>query len=177
MDSAADIIAIGTPPKVIAFDVFGTVFDLAGISRDEIRAYVRHIRQTTWMPLQLPPHWETLPAHPDAREGIERLRKKFIVVTCSNGPLGLLAKLSKHNGISWDAIIPLELNRVYKTNPKAYLTVCEVLGCNPADVMMVTANKTFGDLEAAEALGMTPMLIRDGDGPKTIIELADMLKA
>jgi hypothetical protein len=41
--------------------------------------------------------------------------------------------------------------------------------------MMVTANKDFGDLEASAALGMTPMLIRSGDGPKTIIELAEQL--
>jgi 2-haloalkanoic acid dehalogenase type II len=163
---------------VIAFDVFGTVFDLSSIDRQEVRDYARHIRQTEWQPLKLPAHWERLPAHPDSREGIERLRQNHIVVTCSNGPLGLLAKLSKHNGISWDAIIPLELNRVYKPNQRAYMTVCQVLNVQPTDVMMVTANKDFGDLEASAKLGMKPMLIRDGDGdgPKTIIELAESLK-
>lgn len=159
-------------PKVIAFDVFGTVFDLSSVSRDEVRDYVKQLRQEPWAPLNLPEHWTRLPAHPDSREGIERLRKNFMVVTCSNGPLGLLAKLSKHNGINWDAIIPLELNRVYKTDPKAYMTVCEVLDVQPADVLMVTANRTFGDLEAATALGMSAQLIREEGCPQTIIELA-----
>lgn len=161
--------------KVIAFDVFGTVFDLSSVSREEVRAYVNHIKQPEWQPLRLPQSWETLPAHSDAREGIDRLRKQFFVVTCSNGPLGLLAKLSKHNGITWDAIIPLELNKVYKTNPKAYLTVCEVLIVEPKDVIMVTANEKFGDLEAATALGMQAILIRGQAGPKDIIELAEYL--
>jgi 2-haloacid dehalogenase len=164
-------------PRVVAFDVFGTVFDLSSIDRQEVRDYVQHIRQEPWRPLQLPAHWERLPAYPDAAEGIERLRKNFVVVTCSNGPLGLLAKLSKHNGILWDAIIPLELNRVYKPKPRAYLTVCEVLNVQPADVLMVTANRTFGDLEASRGLGMAAQLIRDGDGPKTIIALAESLEA
>lgn len=161
--------------KVIAFDLFGTVFDLSSVDRQEIRDYASQLRRDEWQPLKLPKSWETLPAHADSAEGIERLRKRFIVVTCSNGPLGLTAKLSKNNGISWDAIIPLELNRVYKTDPLAYLTVCEVLAVRAEDVMMVTANKDFGDLEASAALGMTPQLIRDPDCPATIIELAERL--
>lgn len=160
--------------KVIAFDVFGTVFDLSGVPKEEIRAYAHHIRQDTWSPLFLPESWAKLPAHPDAAEGIERLRRDFTVVTCSNGPLGLLAKLSKHNGISWDAIIPLELNRVFKPDPFAYLTVCQVLEVKPKDVMMVTANEKFGDLEASKSLGMFPQLIRSGN-TETIIELAIQL--
>ncbi len=163
-------------PKVIAFDTFGTVFDLSTVPHQEIKNYADHIHQSEWTPLRLPDSWEHLKAHPDAAEGIARLREKFIVVTCSNGPLGLLAKLSKNNGISWDAIVPLELNKVFKTNPKAYMTVCEVLNVEPKDVLMVTANETFGDLEASRALGMEAILIRGKEGPKTIIELADLLK-
>ena len=161
--------------KVIAFDVFGTVVDLSEAPREEVRAYARHIHQPQWQPLVLPESWARFSAHPDAALGIARLRQDYLVVTCSNGPLGLLAKLSKHNGISWDAIIPLELNRVYKPSPRAYLTVCEVLGVLPQEVMMVTANKDFGDLEASAALGMTPMLIR-GETQKTILDLAWLLE-
>lgn len=157
--------------KVIAFDVFGTVFDLSGVPRQEIKDYAHHIHQPEWKPLHLPKSWETLPVHPDSVEGIKQLQERFFVVTCSNGPLGLLAKLSKHNGIHWDAIIPLELNKVFKTNPKAYMTVCEVLDVDPSDVIMVTANEKFGDLEAARGLGMQAILIRDEKIP-TIIDLA-----
>ena len=151
--------------KVLAFDCFGTVFDLSGVAHEEVRAYAKHIHQPEWSPLKLPQAWESLPAHPDALEALERLREQYMVVTCSNGPLGLLAKLSKANGISWDAIIPLELNKVFKPNPKAYLTVCEVLGVEPSQVTMVTANRTFGDLEAARALGMQAFLINRAREP------------
>lgn len=161
--------------KVIAFDVFGTVFDLSGIPKQEIKDYINHIRKPVWEPLKLPEHWARQPAHTDASFGIGWLRSKYMVVTCSNGPLGLLTKLSKFNGVTWDAIIPLELNRVYKPNPKAYLTVCEVLDVLPEEVLMVTANKTFGDLEASVSVGMKSILIRGDDGPKTIIELAEQL--
>lgn len=163
-------------PSLIAFDVFGTVFDLSGVDRAEIAGYIRHIREPHWMPLELPKHWERLPAHPDAAEGIERLRSRYMVVTCSNGPLGLLAKLSKHNRISWDAIIPLELGQVFKPNPAAYLVMCNALDLPPSEVVMVTANRTFGDLEAASALGMQTRLIRDPSSElSTIHELADQL--
>lgn len=163
--------------QVIAFDVFGTVFDLRQAERDDVRDYAQHIRQPVWRPLHLPTSWERLPAHPDSAAGIARLRTKFFVVTCSNGPLGLLAKMSKNAGIQWDAIIPLELSRAYKPEPAAYLTVCNVLAVAPAQVMLVTANKTFGDLEGSAALGMTPVLIRDTSlgGPATIPELASQL--
>lgn len=162
--------------KVIAFDVFGTVFDLSVAPHQEIKDYAKHIRQPEWAPLHLPKSWETLPAHKDSAKGIAMLREQFIVVTCSNGPLGLLTKLSKYNNVSWDAIIPLELNKVFKPNPKAYLTVCEVLDILPSEMMMVTANKDFGDLEAASKLGMQAQLIRGSSEVKDIIELANLLK-
>lgn len=161
--------------KVIAFDVFGTVFDIQNnVPRSEIADYVKHVHDTQWRPLEFPEHWKTIPAHLDAAKGIYELRKSHLVVTCSNGPMALLAPLSKHNNISWDAIIPLETARVYKPNPGAYLHVCALLGVEPEEVMMVTANRTFGDLEASAALGMTPQLIRDDKCP-TIIDLADHL--
>lgn len=164
-----------TTIKVIAFDVFGTVFDFTGVDRQEIRDYLAAITAPEWRPLKLPESWEHLKPHGDSEAGISYLRDRFMVVTCSNGPLGLLAKLSKNADIQWDAIVPLELNRVYKPHPKAYMTVCEVLDVAPENVLMVTANESFGDLEASRALGMQAQLIRGGDGPKTIIGLATML--
>lgn len=160
--------------KVIAFDVFGTVFDFADVPREEIRDYARQLRQVPWQPLSLPKSWETMPAHPDSIEGIAALREQFTVVTCSNGPLGLLAKMSKNAGIWWDAIIPLEMNQVYKPDHRAYMTVCEVLDVEPSDILMVTANKDFGDLEASQACGMKSILIRDENCP-TIPDLALLL--
>ncbi len=160
---------------VIAFDLFGTVFDLAGVPHQELKDYAAHIKQPEWSPLHLPASWEFLPAHPDSAEGIARLRRKFAVVSCSNAPLGLQAKMMKRADIRFDCLIPLELNKVFKTNPKAYMTVCEVMGEEPKDVLMVTANEKFGDLEASRALGMDAILIRGAVGVPDIIELARRL--
>lgn len=159
--------------RVIAFDVFGTIFDLSNVDKQEIRDYIAHIKQPEWTPLHLPDSWARLPTHDDAYHGLQKLRGSFSVVTCSNGPVPLLVKLSKNNGIEWDAVIPIHMNRVYKPNPKAYLTVCEVMWVQPSEVLMVTANEKFGDIEAAEALGMRAALIeRPG---RTIIDLANEL--
>lgn len=160
--------------KVIAFDVFGTVFDLSWIDREEVKAYGDHIRSVPWRPLTLPAHWNVIPAHADAFSAIRMLREKYTVVTLSNGPMRLLTELSKHNGISWDAIVPIEMAQVYKPNPVAYTVVTDLFRCMPSEVLMVTANKTFGDLEAATLLGMPSYWI-DRKGGKTIYDLVSHL--
>jgi HAD superfamily hydrolase (TIGR01493 family) len=159
--------------KVFAFDVFNTIFSLDDVPRQEIKDYARHIKLPEWQPLILPKSWETLPARPDCKEGLDLLRGKFVVVTCSNGPVEMLRKLSQHNNIEWDGYIPIEANKVFKPNPKAYMTICEYCNVQPHEVAMVTANETFGDLEASAALGMTPILIRGGSQYKDVIDLAD----
>jgi 2-haloacid dehalogenase len=167
--------------KVIAFDCFGTVFDLTGVPRGEVKAYIDHIEKPEWSPLELPQHWQDLPAHADAREGVERLRSRFRVVTCSNGPLAMLSAMSWRAGIRWDAIVPLEANRVFKPDPLAYRTVSQVCCVERSDVLVVTANtrlgrRDFGDVEAARWAGMKSVLIR-GDSPiPDIIALAERLE-
>jgi len=148
-------------PRLIMFDIFGTVFSLAGVPREEIRAYGEHIRKPEWSPLTLSESWKSLPAHEGAKEGIDELRKHAMVVTCSNGPLATQAFLAMHNDIHWDAIMPLELWQAYKPELRAYQSVVNCLGFKPDEVLMVTANETFGDLEAAKALGIQPCLICD----------------
>ena len=161
--------------KIVAFDVFGTVFNLSSVPRQEIKDYAHHLHRPEWSPLTLPESWKTLPAHPDSAEGIRLLRSKYMVVTCSNGPVPLLAALSKHNGISWDMVIPIEVNKVFKPKPESYMTICQLMRVEPNEVMMVTANETFGDLEASKALGMIPKWIRGESGVNTIIDLAKEL--
>lgn len=163
--------------RVIAFDVFNTVVDLSAVPRQEVIEYAHHIRKPEWSPLTLPRSWEDLPAFPDSVEGLRILSRKFEIVTCSNGPAPMLYRLSRRNGISWSAIVPLELRQVYKPNPAAYLSVCDFCGVAPEEMAMVTANKDFGDIEAATALGMQSFLIRNPGCPQTIIELAELLEA
>lgn len=163
--------------KVIAFDVFGTVFDLTAADREDVKAYVDHVHADTWAPLTLPPSWYDLLAHEDARTGLQWLRDDgYQVVTCSNGPIELLTKLSKKNGLSWDMMIPLEMAKVYKPKLEAYQLICSLMGFKPHEVAMVTANKTFGDLEAATHLGMLPILIRDKSAERFIPNIRALVK-
>lgn len=167
--------------RVVAFDLFGTVFDMAGVPREEVRAYIDHIEKEVWSPLVLPESWERLTPYPDAAEGLARLCQGAAVVTCSNAPLAFTSRLLKNAGnLPFDAIIPLQANQVFKPDPLAYLTVCQVLGCEPGEVLMVTANPTlgrydYGDVEAARKVGMQSVLIRHEGGPRDIIELAEQL--
>lgn len=158
--------------KAFAFDVFGTVFDLQNVDRAEIAAYVNHVRRDAWEPLQLPDSWKNIPAHFEAELSLERLRSHFTVVTCSNGPISLLIELSKRAGITWDAMIPLEVAQVYKPHLPAYELIRQVLKVDYHEIAMVTANRTFGDLKAAAALGMRPVLIRDPEHA----EFADIMQ-
>jgi 2-haloalkanoic acid dehalogenase type II len=168
-----------TDLKVIAFDLFGTVFDMSNVPREEIRAYLDCCTAPKW-PLALPEAWKHLPTHDDAVEGIALLRTKYTVVALSNGPLNTTVPLSKNVGITWDALIPLEAYHVYKPQSEAYLTIVGLLGVAPSDVLMVTANPTFahfpyGDIEGARGVGMQAQLIRRPGCPQTIIELAEQL--
>lgn len=170
--------------KVVAFDLFNTVFDMSKIDKEEIRKYVSQVKTDDeadlfieWKPLQLPSHWKDIPAFPDSRAGIEKLKTKFTVVTMSNAPLGLQGLMSRSNNISWHMTIPLELKRTYKPKPEAYKMIIDLLDAKPEQVLMVTANETFGDLEAARALGMKAVLIRSDTGPKDILDLYDYLEA
>jgi 2-haloalkanoic acid dehalogenase type II len=161
--------------KCIAFDCFGTVFDMSGVSRDEIREYVEHVRKEDFTPFRFPDSWWQLKAHPDAAEGIKRLQAIGILcVTLSNGSWELLHVNSGRNGISWDMIIDLAEHRVYKPHIDAYRTVEKQTLFSPSECLMVTANPLFGDLEGAMAIGMQAQVIRHGY-PNTILELAEML--
>jgi hypothetical protein len=166
--------------KVIALDLFGTVFDLSGVDRREIVAYIDHISKPEWSLLELPKSWETLPAFPDACEGLFRLRKNFTVVTCSNAPLGFTTRLLKNAGLHFDAILPLEMFEVYKPQPGAYLAVSVTQGVLPSEILMVTGNERLGrnphgDREYAAEYGLMSQLIRNPGCPQTLIELAEQL--
>ena len=166
--------------KVIAFDLFGTVFDLSGVDRREIAAYINHISKPEWSPLELPQSWEDLPPFWDARGGIERLRKKFVVVTCSNAPLGFTTRLLKNADIHFDAITPLEMVKAFKPDARCYLLPGHSQGVYWGDCHMVTGNARLGrnpkgDHQYAAEQGITGHLIRNPGCPQTIIDLAEQL--
>ena len=163
--------------KVIAFDCFGTVFDMSGVSRDQIRDYVRHVKKEDFTPYPFPAEWYNLKAHADSAEGIKRLQRMgMICATLSNGSADLLMHISKSNGIDWYLIIDLEKHRAYKPNNlDAYRAVEKETLFPPEETLLVTANPTFGDIESSAKIGMPSQVIRNPGTPQTIIELADQL--
>lgn len=164
--------------ECVVFDCFGTVFDMVGVSREEIRAYVDHVRGENFTPFAFPSSWWDLRAHADAAAGIRLLQGDgLFCVALSNGDVGLVSQVSERNGFHFDWVIDLAgKHRVYKPHVDAYRTVEKELGYKPADCLMVTANPTFGDIEGAAAIGMPSQVIRHGY-PDTIIELAEKLRS
>ncbi|MEE9561062.1 MAG: HAD family hydrolase, partial [Acidiferrobacterales bacterium] len=49
--------------------------------------------------------WHRLDAWPDTVEGLNRLRRKYILATLSNGNVALLVNMAKRAGLPWDAIL------------------------------------------------------------------------
>ena len=159
--------------KVIAFDVFGTLVRLKDeVPHEEIKAYADHIRKPEWSPLVLPDSWKNLKAFDDSAIVLKMLRRHFMVVTLSNGPLGLQAALLKNNDVDVDAIVPLEIAQVFKPNPRAYWAASEILDITPENWLMVTANEKFGDLEASKSVGMQSQLIRGDE----VVDLYDLIR-
>ena len=96
--------------------------------------------------------WHRLAPWPDAIAGLNRLRKQYVVATLSNGNVSLLVEMAKNAGLTWDAILSAELFHHYKPDREVYLGAADLLGCQPAQVMMVAAHP--GDLKAAAGCGL-----------------------
>jgi 2-haloalkanoic acid dehalogenase type II len=162
--------------KCIAFDCFGTVFDMSGVPAVEIRTYVRHVKAEDFSPFTFPQTWYDLKPHPDAAQGIRKLQSLgYQCVPLSNGDANLISDISEAGGIWWDYIIDLVYHGVYKPKIAAYQTIEKDLGFKPKNTLMVTANPTFGDIEGAAAIGMQSQVIRQPGKIRDIIELAELL--
>jgi len=165
--------------KVIAFDVFGTLVDMKDVPKEEIAAYGRQLRGPVWKPLVLPNSWTHLLPFTDVLSGLHRLSNEFRLVTCTNAPLGFQRKLFRNCDLDGYfgadyGMVPLEYIEKYKTARECYQLITTYCHVRPAEVMMVTANRDFGDLEASEAIGMVPQLIRHPGCPD-LLALADQL--
>ena len=95
--------------------------------------------------------WHRLMPWPDAINGLQRLRERFVVAALSNGNMALLTNMAKHAGLPWDCILSSELAKHYKPAPEVYQTAADLLGLSPNQVMMVAAHKH--DLLGAQGVG------------------------
>jgi 2-haloacid dehalogenase len=113
--------------------------------------------------------WHRLDPWPDAVEGLTRLRRRFILATCSNGNVALIVNMAKRAGLPWDAVLGAEVARHYKPQPDAYLITADMLGLRPEQCMMVAAHN--GDLAAAAGCGLRTAFVprpnEHGPGQRT----------
>ncbi len=96
--------------------------------------------------------WEKLDPWPDVIAGLTSLKAKGLVAPCSNGSVGMMARLARWGGLPWDAILGADVAGDYKPKPGVYLRSAELLGLEPGQVTMVAAHND--DLVAARAAGL-----------------------
>ena len=102
--------------------------------------------------------WRRLPAWPDVRPGLERLRRRHVTATLSNGHVALLVDLVRFADVRFDAVLSAQLAGSYKPDPVVYATAAELLGVAPSELGMVAAHGQ--DLVAAAEVGLRPMFVR-----------------
>jgi len=102
--------------------------------------------------------WRELRAWPDSEAGLDRLRRRHLTATLSNGHVALLVDLLKYAGLRVDAVLSAQLAGSYKPDPQVYRTALRLLECRPEDAGMVAAHGS--DLSAAAALGLRPVFVR-----------------
>jgi 2-haloacid dehalogenase len=134
--------------------------DLDSLQRDTLSGVLaRHALQLPAAEREsLVQGWRRLRPWPDCRAGLDRLRRRHLVATLSNGHLALLADLLKFADLRMDAVLSAQLAGSYKPDPKVYRTALELLECQPGEAGMVAAHSS--DLRAAAALGLRPIFIR-----------------
>jgi 2-haloacid dehalogenase len=121
-----------------SLEALAAKYGLAGLGGDD-KAYINKV-------------WHRLKPWPDAVAGLERLKKRYIIGTLSNGNVGLLTRMAKFAALPWDVVLGAETARAYKPLPQAYLANAALLNLQPGQVMLVAAHN--GDLAAAASAGL-----------------------
>jgi 2-haloacid dehalogenase len=105
--------------------------------------------------------WHELDAWPDFVPALSRLRQRYVCVSFTILTLSLVIDVSRRNGITWDAVIPCEMLRVYKPRPEAYQRAAKLVGVSPGEILMVACHNF--DLNAARAVGYRTAFVRRMD--------------
>jgi 2-haloacid dehalogenase len=115
--------------------------------------------------------WHRLEPWGDSVVGLERLKRRFVLSTLSNGNVRLLVDMAKNAGLPWDMIFSAELVRAYKPDPKTYRMVSDLLALAPEETMMVAAHQN--DLRAAQEMGMKAAFVMRPleHGPEAVPDL------
>lgn len=162
----------------LAFDCFGTVFDMADFDRELIRDYVHHVRTNPTELYYFPQPWWEIKAHADSASGIKKLQEAgFRCFAASNGSVDLIDTISIASGIRWDGITDFARHGFYKPDVRAYAAITSQFYLVAKDVCIVTANRDFGDVEGAKANSMMSQVIRRDQLFPTLEAFADFVIA
>jgi 2-haloacid dehalogenase len=96
--------------------------------------------------------WHRLDPWPEVVPALQRLKRRYLLCTLSNGNIGLLTRMAKRAGLPWDCVLSAEVFRAYKPDPATYLGVARTFDLAPARVMLVAAH--HDDLAGARACGL-----------------------
>lgn len=102
--------------------------------------------------LQLTLAWHQLDAWPDVRQGLARLRRRYLIAPVSNGNTSLLCDLARRNNLQWDAILGADYARAFKPMKEVYLSAADAFNLAPQQCLMCAAHSS--DLQAAAANGL-----------------------
>jgi 2-haloacid dehalogenase len=84
--------------------------------------------------------WHRLNPWPDAINGLNRLKERFIISTFSNGSFPCLVNMAKFAGLPWDCIFSADIVQHYKPDPETYRGVINLLDLAPNAAMIVAAH-------------------------------------
>ena len=173
--------------NVFLFDCMNTVFDLQNVPSAAVAQYAgqRLVKKTAvgspatrtaaqWRPLDLDPSFSAAKLHPDAEDGLARLRSQFEVYAFTNCPIPWVERICDGwaNAI-FSGIVPLEYCGWFKPAPVVYPWAAGWIGVPCENCTVVTANPSFGDIEGAKSCGMKFELIRCPGAIANIRLLAD----
>jgi len=96
--------------------------------------------------------WQELSPFPEVLPALQKLKTRFKLVALSNGEPHFLDHLVK-NRIRWnfDEVISVQVAGAFKPHPGVYLRAASILGLEPGECLMVSANSF--DVMGARACG------------------------
>ncbi|PKO29394.1 MAG: hypothetical protein CVU36_12110 [Betaproteobacteria bacterium HGW-Betaproteobacteria-9] len=115
----------------------------------------RFTAQDRW---QIHRAWYGLNTWPDFPAALNRMKRKYPVVSFTMLPLAMVVAVSRRNDFEWNAVISCEMIGVYKPQPEAYAQVATWLGLEPSQILMVACHNF--DLNAARASGYRTAFVR-----------------
>jgi 2-haloacid dehalogenase len=101
--------------------------------------------------------WHFLDPWKDSSEGIQKLGRKFITSTLSNGNLSLLNDLQEYGNLGFQKMQSGEDFKAYKPHPSVYEGAAKALGLDISEVAMIAAH--LNDLKAARTCGMKTIYV------------------